>query len=339
MIDELFDPAQSFNFGWGTKNQTAEERHEAEKRYFGQFAEHNPERVMRHESKLIRNELLMAKVKVMQEADGIEDGFSFLHLEKAIFGKELSWLRQLIGSCVASGGMRVDTHRMLAEVFLFGEYQDLLGHEFAGVKSFVPYAPFNYRAGRKFAGINGNSDGSLCAPHYRGKVEYGFLPCSASGLESDAYPEPQRESEYRRWGANDSLLNDFRSATTAKLIETEKVRDAEDAKTLLVDHLKPMQICSMWAFEPDQKHRTWDWDGGVTIYRRSRQQWAHNMSVSGIVKVSGDWFVLILNSWGNMHSGRQWFPIPIEVFDDWLRQAECQTTGDIKFEKKPSPPI
>jgi hypothetical protein len=337
MIHDVFPPDKSFNFGWGTKNQTEQERLDAERRYFDQFANSRPDYVVRTAPKMVRNELLFAKVLSLQKEDGIESGWSFLHLEKAIFGRELEWKPQLIGSCVASGGMRVDTHRMLAEVFVYNEYQGLLGHEFSGVDSFVPFAPFNYRAGRKFAGINGNSDGSLCAPHIRGKVEYGFLPCSTNGLDSDDYPEPQRQSDYRRWGASDSLLNKFKSDTIAKLLETEKVTNANDAQELMTDHLKPMQICSMWAFEPDSKHRNWNWDGPVTIYRRSRQQWAHNMSISGIVEVDGDWFAIILNSWGNMHSGRQWFPIPLELLDDWLRSAEVQTTGDIEFEEQPSP--
>jgi len=243
----------------------------------------------------------------------------------------------IVHNCVASGGRIVDTYRMLTEVFIFNEAQDLMGNEFQGVMSYQPFAPFSYRLGRSIAGINGGSasgrdDGSLCAPHFQGKLQTGFLPCSARGLESDFYPEPQKVSTYREWGANDRLVDQFKDQVTAKLVETEKIQNASDLSVVLIQHLKPLQICSMWAFEAGQKHPSWT-DGGqpVTIYKRSRQEWAHNMSIVGVVKVAGNWYTIIKNTWGDMHSGRDWFPIPLELMDRWLADAESQTVGNIDF--------
>ena len=326
--------------GWGLPNQTPTEIVDTEKRCFGQLANAMPEMVMRSEPKPVVNTKLLEGVKQQMRSDGFEDGFDFTYLEQAIFGKPLEYKPQLIGSCVASGGRIVDTGRMLAETFIFNESQDIMGSKFQGPESFQPFAPFNYRSGRKLGGINGGSasgrdDGSFCAPHYQGKIQDGFLPCSVvPSSHTDAWPEPQNHATYRKWGADDQYLNMYRDKVVGKLEETEKVSDINDLKTLLVDHLKPMQVCSLWAFE--SSNDIIDIGGQRTpIYRRSNQQWAHNMSIVGCVASDGKWFVKIQNTWGKMHSGNDWFLIPIDLMARWCRDAEIQTTGNILLFEKP----
>lgn len=322
--------------GWGIPNEPVDKWLDEEQRALEAIAAVAPQRLMRADSKP-RNQELMDKVNTIQQANGIESGFCFVYLAQAIFGSQIDWLPQLIGSCVASGDFRTTAYRMLAEVFVLNDPETLPGTELSGRNAIPFFAPFSYRAGRKEAGINGNSDGSLCLPHIKGKMRYGHLPCSTPTLQSDAFPEPQNQSLYKQWGANDTLMNQHLAAASKFiLLESEPVKSVEDISILLPEHLKPANICSMWGFVPDYQHPTWKDETGqpVWIWKRSGQ-WAHNMSVIGYVIVSGKPFVIIENSWGNYHKGRKWFAIPAELFNTWLNSAECQSVGEIDMSDNP----
>lgn len=322
--------------GWGVKEWSEEKTHAEEQRVFDELAEAVPMRVRRHAPKEPNAELL-AKVKQIQQANGIDGGFCFLYLAEAVFGHQLQWLAQLIGSCVPSGDMRTTAYRMLAEVFLLNDPEELPGIDITGEDSLAFFAPYNYRAGRKIGGLNGG-DGSFCSAHIKGKMQYGHVPCSTSGLNADTLPEPQSTSSYRTWGNSNQLLEQF--APIGKkfpLIESEKLNLAGDAKTLLVEHYKPANICSSWGFAPSHKHPTWKLADGsaVWIYKRSGS-WAHNMSVIGCVEVNGDWMIVIENSWGmRAHKNGSWFAVPIELFHTWLRSADCQSVGEIDMTDNP----
>lgn len=323
-------PEETGKMGWGHNNGLPTQWQDEENRAYDQLCEDMPKCTVRHEAREPNQELI-DKVKESMKQDGIEDGFSFLHLSKVIFNEELPWLRQLIGSCVASGDMRTTTYRMLAEVFLLNDTESMIGKSMAGRTAMAFYAPYNYRAGRKFAGINGRSDGSLCLPHIRGKMTYGHLPCSVTTLKSDRFPEPTNQSLYKDWGANDSLMNRFTDEGKKYLLtESEKVTSAEDAKVLLMEHFKPMNICSMYAFEPTSTRLdAGDSQGKYVLYRRSRQSWAHNMSIVAVLKINGKWYATVENSWGTTHSGRRYFIIELDLLDSWLRNANCHSVGDI----------
>jgi len=323
--------------GWGIPNEPIQAWVDAEHKTLDDLAAVVPQRLMRAAPKEPNAEL-MGKLQTIQEANGIDRGFCFLYLSEAVFGHQLPWLAQLIGSCVASGDMRTTSYRMLAEVFVLNDPESLPGIDIDGLDSLAFFAPYSYRAGRKEAGINGNSDGSLCLPHIKGKMKYGHLPCSTPGLRSDRFPEPQNQNTYRAWGANNDLLDEF-SAFGKKfvLLESEPIKTPSDAKAVIIDGLKPCNICSMWSFEPDYQHPTWKDDAGepVWIWRRGSQPWAHNMSVIGYVLVSDKWFVIIENSWGKYHKGRTWFAIPESLFESWLKQAECQSVGEMDLSDNP----
>jgi hypothetical protein len=235
-----------------------------------------------------------------------------------------------VHNCVASGDMRTTAYRMVAEIFVFHDPEELPGTKFSGPESLAFFAPFSYRAGRKLAGINGNSDGSLCLPHIRGKMQFGHLPCNTPGLTVDAFPEPQREATYKQWGANDTLLNQFASqAAPFKLLESEPVKSVDDIHTLICDHLKPANICSSWGFRTTGKSLGQD-ANGATIKQWTRSgTWHHNMSVVGHVKRSGTEYVIVENSWGNYHDGSTCFAVEAGEMDRWLKQSECQSVGEI----------
>jgi len=325
--------ASAMPMGWGLPWQTLSDRLDDEARARDEIQRLAPAALMRHRAKQVKDDELLGKVRELMAKDGMEDGFSFLHLHEAIMGEQPDWKPQLIGSCVASGDKETTAARMLAEVFLFQELETLPGAETRTTDNLSFFAPFNYRAGRKLAGINGNGDGSLCLPHIRGKMQYGHLPCNAYGLASDDFPEPQNQSTYRAWGATDKYLNEFADvAGKYKLLESEKVRNPDELWTLTVEHFKPANICSMWAFKRGPQHPTWKTRDGkpVNIWvRDTRNEWAHNMSRMGYVVVGGRKYGIVKNTWGPFHDGRSWFVIDEDTDEAWLRQAECQTVGNI----------
>ena len=308
---------------------------EWDQRLYDQFASESPETYSRRPVREPVSVHALAEIENLQKEDGIDGGCSLQHIEKYVFGDFLDWKAQIIGSCVASGGMRVIAHRTMWESFVLGDPEEIFGTKLVGTDNVASFAPYNYRAGRKIGGLNGG-DGSFCSAHIQGCQRYGILPCSTPGIQSDAFPEPQSSSTYRRYGNSNSFLDEFSEpARKFKLLETEKVRSASDAKTLICEHYKPMMICSMWAFKPSGTHPSWKLEDGspVVIYQRDRgTSWAHNMSVVACVEVSGNWYIIIKNSWGQRaHRNGDWFAIPIELFDSWLRDAECMTIGDIEL--------
>lgn len=318
--------------GWGDPFENDSSRYDNERRIYDQLAEENPRFVSARAPKPI-NEKRLAILKEEMGKDGIEGGMSLQHLQMAVFGTWLPWLAQIIGSCVASGGLRVTVLRQLAEIFMLNDTEEVLGTKLVGTNNLSPFGPFSYRAGRKIAGIN-RGDGSYCGAHIKGMQQYGILPCSTPGIVSDAFPEPQSSSLYRKYGNQDDILNQFRDvAAKHKLLESVKITNESIAREQLVDGLKPFMVCSNWAFEPDYKHPSWKLRDGspVYIYRRNRRtSWAHNMSIVGIVQVGTDWFVIVDNSWGpRAHKNGSFFVIPMSLYLDWLRSSEQMSIGEL----------
>ena len=316
--------------GWGVDSDSIKDKFNKERKAFERLATNKS--LGRRPAKTVNERALQLVLKHMDE-DGIEGGFSCRHLERAIFKRFLPWKRQLIGSCVASGGMRAMTRRTLAEVFLLMQREELFGTEFTGTNNVAMFAPYSYRAGRSKAGINGNMDGSFCSAHIEGAMDWGMIPCWANGLDSDDFPEPQNTRLYKQWGASDSLMNKFKSVGEKfLLLESEKITDFDQHWSALED-FKPQMVCSDWAFKPKAKHPTWKLADGspVWIYTRDRStSWAHNMTLDGALIHRGDKFTCVDNSWGdNAHKNGSFFVIEAEEMARWIRDAEIQTIGEI----------
>lgn len=332
MIDHSV--ANPGKMGWGEEFQSHANRFGVEQRLFGGLEETRPAFVMNRAARA-ENPVVAQAVKDAMAADGMTGGFSCRHIEKVVFGDFLKWQAQKIGSCVASGGMRLLARRCLIEAFLLNDPESVFGTTLVGVNNVAPFGPYSYRAGRKKAGINGNGDGSYCSAHVDGAADYGVLPCSTASLVSDAFPEPQVERVYREWGANDTLLNKFAAeGRKLKLLESTKIKSPDQAKTILPKQKKPYMVCSMWAFRPDYQHPTWKLADGspVIIYKRDTgNQWAHNMSIDAIViGPDGHWYVVVDNSWGpNAHKNGSYFVIPFELYVTWLPQSEQVSIGEV----------
>lgn len=330
--------------GWGLDNETPDQKKLLERQEAEVLASIAPAFCTQQEAKVPVNEGLLKKIVDLLTLDGFEDGYDLTYIAEAVYGEPLEWLAQIIGSCVASGGMRGWTYRSLHEVFLFGEFEELFGTKLPGRESFAHFGPYSYRAGRRLANMN-SGDGSYCSVHIRGLMQFGALPCSITGLESDAFPEPQSAALYRRWGgsAGNALMDQFAAAKQFVLTESEEVTAVDQAQKLVVDHKKPLMICSMWAFRPDYQHPTAKLRDGtpIWIYKRDTStSWAHNMTIVAFLKIGGKWFVKVLNSWPkSSHKNGFWFLIPIEVFGQWLasNNTESRSIGNIDLADSVAP--
>lgn len=326
--------------GWGTELFNDTQRMVHEKMAQTTLESVCGELLIRQDAKPVVNTTLNDQVNILMGNDGIEDGFSFLHLEKAVYGDVIDWVAQIIGSCVASGGFYADVARLTVECFLLQDPEQLFGNTFIGPNSLAPFAPWNYRWGRHYGNLNGNMDGSFCAEHIRGKLEKGYLLCSdiAEGYPDNWLPEPQDASTYRRWGANNQLVDKYASLARFKLLESESVHTGNDLMDLVVVHKKPMQICSNYGFAPTERINGFEWEGQPVYLYRRKGNWAHNMTIYGCVKVNGNWYVIVRNSWGkNAHRNGCFFVVSMEDANRWLRDAECMTIGNIDAADNPNP--
>ena len=326
--------------GWGEEFQRIEDKFLQEQRSLDTAMSKNPELFQRREARDV-NDANFALITELLKANGIEEGFWFSAIEKVVFGDFLAWLAQIIGSCVASGGMRATARRMLVEVFLLNDPEQLFGTKLVGPLNVAHFAPYSYRAGRKRAGIN-SGDGSYCSVHIEGMMEDGMLPCSTPGLVADAYPEPQSSRLYRQWGNSNSLMNQFLDEARRFLLkESEKVTSHSQSKQLIREHYKPHMVCSGWAFKPDYVHPEWRIEGEpVWIYTRDRRNsWAHNMTIDGDVTIfTGEEFTFVDNSWGQRaHKNGSWFVIKADEHDTWCRDSQQMSIGDIDMVDNPPP--
>lgn len=322
--------------GWGEPVQTEQGRLDSERRMFSTVMEANQDEFTPKDAPDY-NEQRFKVVKDLMEADGIEDGFSTNHVEAAVFGSMLVWLAQIIGSCVGSGGGRGWTQRVLIELFLLNEPEKPFGTELIGTNNVCQFIPYSYRAGRRRGGLN-RGDGSFCSVHIEGFMKDGALPCSAPGIQSDAFPEPQSSSTYRSMGNSNSFMDKFKPIAQKYLMtESVKITDADQGMEVMTKKFQPFMVCSSWAFEPAEKHPTWKLADGTPVYiyrRNKRTSWAHNMTIVAFIKVSGKWYVKVKNSWGmKAHRNGDWFVIPIEVFAEWCRSAEIASIGNITLDK------
>jgi hypothetical protein len=319
--------------GWGIPNEPESNWITAEKRTREEIAEVAPELLSRHSEREAKNaKLEKATLDAIKNA-GWDEGMILPFLFDQATAIRPDWLRQIIGSCVASGDQRTTAYRMVAEIFLLNDPEELPGNKLAGRDSLAFFAPFSYRAGRREAGINGRSDGSLCLPHIRGKMKFGHLPCNTPGLQSDAYPEPQSPGTYKDWGADNRLMDQFlQQAGKYKLLESEPVTTVDDVHELICKHYKPSNICSMWGFKSTGKRLGKDAEGKDIFQWTRSGTWAHNMSIVGHVKRGGTEYIIVENSWANFHDGSKCFAVEANEMARWLRDAQCQSVGEIDLQ-------
>lgn len=302
-----------------------------EEQAFGEMEDALPERFGAQPVGEVDKGVLVSLKTAMAE-DGIENGSMELrYIEKVALDRIIPWLRQLIGSCVASGSMRNLATRSLIDILLLGDPEERLGDMSSGVNNLAPFAPYHYGWGRRFAGIRGG-DGSTCQGQIKGLMTKGFLPCDTTGLKSDAFPEPQDRSTYRSWGNGRNLERFETAGKQFDLIESERITSGDHLRTKIVDEYKPCMICSSWAFKPVKRHKDGFW-----IYTRNRSDsWSHNLGLDGI-RIASDGLILVRvgNSWGeNAHKDGSFFYITLEEAHRWLKNSMCRSIGDLRLRKQ-----
>lgn len=322
--------------GWGPRNEIVSRIKEQEAREFDLIVKDNPKLLQERPAKDIKNTELWKTVQELMKADGIEDGFSFRYLEQAVWDKVFTWLKQLIGSCVGSGAMRAHCSRSMAEILLLGQGDEFLGTALPDqntILSIAMFAPWAYGKGRELGNFDDMSDGSYCAVQARA-MGIGNLPCSAEGLGqyTDAFPEPQNTNTYRLWGSSNyrSIRKKFEEiAKQYPVTESVKIQNSEDCKRNLIEGFKPMLQCSDWGFGPAKKIPGSD----LWVYTRTTS-WAHNMTRQGYLKINGNWYVDIRNSWGeDAHKNGDFFLVSQDEDERWIKDSEVQTIGELTLPK------
>jgi len=230
-------------------------------------------------------------------------------IDQFAFGIELSYLPQIIGSCVASNTFPGYVERCIYEIALFGQPEEYLGTDEFGPNSFAFFAPQSYGMARKRANMRGG-DGLYCAPMAASMLKDGVLACNtpklqellaSKGFRSDQdCPEPQGRDGaqlYRQFG-DWAYIEDLRQYCDNQLLECPEVRSEDMLWDALQDG-KPCFVCSMEAI-----HKVGEHPDGFPIHARNpRDRWAHNMRFNGcFVASDGERFFRQSNqSWGANH--------------------------------------
>ena len=268
-------------------------------------------------------DLRLKQFNEFQKSKGRFDGSCDWGLiDEWIFGDPLSWLRQIIGSCVASNTHRQWVMRALYQTAFFGgTFHDGDRDEF-GPNNLSFYAPWSYGMMRRYGRLTGRGDGGFCAPMAKTLIEDGVLPCdtpelttllqSRNATDRRDYPEPQDSRLYRDFGDNKrGYLDKFKGKTKYRLQESPRARNADT----VIEGLKQGKtafMCSGIAIRKVGTHR----DGFAIHARNPRDNWYHNMGIEGFFYASdGEQFVVINNeSWGPNTK----YYVRLEEFADWF---------------------
>lgn len=288
--------------GWVVPDaKTIIEMLDKEKRFFNRIVSESTAFYEPRPMRTISPEIL-TRWNAFQESKGRFAGSNdFSLLDEFVFGETLTWLPQLIGSCVWSNTFRRWIERAIAEIGLYGQGEEWIGSSEFSVASLAPFC-VSYGFAREIANMRGG-DGLYCSPMQKSLVQDGVVLCStpilkelmaAAGANRDQdYPEVRSTSLYRKigdWSWNEKL----RPYAGCKLLESPKVT-TYDQFCKLEDEFKPCFQCSGLAIKIAGQH-----PDGFTYHTQNKQDsWAHNMGLGGRrVTSKGDVFHRVDNtSW------------------------------------------
>jgi len=330
--------------GYGLPGQTPEQILQTERDATARMKAAQPQLCQTRAPKPVVNKVLMKEVKDLMAADGLEDGFSFRYLQQAVFGKELEYIPQSIGSCVASSSMRNIGDRALAEITLLDQPEILPGTVIVGKENLLTYGPFSYAAGRTVGGItggrpNGMDDGSFVAAHVQGLMSYGALLCSCPDLQAASYPEPKTNREgdaiYRQWGSDPTLLNQFKdSQHRIFLQESDDVNSFDKIREALMA-FKPVSVGSALAVKQESPIEGLSFNGkqAMMAYQDTTDSWQHAMGISGVWKYRGQWYGEVRNQWDLFHQNysQDFFILPAEFINSWAKNGTFKTIGELQM--------
>lgn len=325
--------------GWGRPNQTVAEALQEERITSDELIASSDVRFMDAADYICTAGRPLGEhpaIQALKQHFQFDSGFGFWVPEQIVYGMIYPSYQE-IGNCVGESHARLLAKRLAIEILCEGEGEEPFG---PAVK-YMPYIPYSYGVGRcnrngELGSSRINGDGSLCSWQIAGTMQHGILPSTFDGLVSP--PDGGSASNQRAWGDNrGGVLNEWRpKALPTTLLASVFVREATQAKSLILDHLVPLQICSNWGFRYSHKV------GELSVYKPGGS-WPHSMQVDGWFTYQGNEYVSIDNQWGpnahydpglGMPKGR--FIIEADDFARWIRDSETASIAAIRG--IPSPP-
>lgn len=318
-IDEVTLPPNT-QFGWTDGNYTASEAYLREMRGREKLENDLPV-YCRVQADPEPNKEMMDRFSSFQESKGRgRDGKDWTLLDQFMWGKDLLWLPQIIGSCVTSNTFRPWTIRKNYQIGILGEGIEYLGRNEFGPQNMSFYGPFSYGMGRRRGNMRGG-DGMWCELMQATLLKDGVLPCNTPklidlltrlGVNRDKdYPEPQNERVYRAFG-DGQYLDELKQYADYVLEECPMVKDVETLWDFAGVCKLPF-VCSDIAIHKIGEHK----DGFPIHADNPRDRWMHNMYCGGRWTASdGQRFFRWGNdSWGPQHM----YNIPYERVDRWYK--------------------
>jgi len=323
--------------GWGDdSSMSIDQRHDRESKLYDKLSADMPV-AFKARNTLIADNPIMDKFRKLHDSKNYgSDSYDLTLIDELVFNRRISWLPQKTGSCVISNSMRPWSRRMLFEVCVRGDSEELIGRNEFTTNNLAFYAPFSYGCGRRRGNMRGSTerdDGSYCEVQYESFIKDGVVLCNNGKLleilaklgssKDQDFPEPQDNSVYRRfqnWEFLDTLLPfaDFR------LLESPKVTNIQQHIDLH-KQFKPMSVCSGIAIQRIGKHK----DGFDIHAQNPRDSWGHCMSFQGYFTASDSKVYIRLSneSWG----ANIIYNVPVEEVDRWYsrKAITVQTIGEI----------
>lgn len=253
-----------------------------------------------------------------------DEGFGFWPITERVYGGQVDSENQSVGNCVPYGACLANVDRIAVELLLFGESE----------RPFIPFVPFSYGAGRVYVGnVNWSSHGSLGSWQIAADMRYGMLPTDTPNLpirfEGDIQGSANTNST---WMKSKGVLDSWQPFAKALTVgEGSNVESFDQLKIAVCDKKQPATIASDWGFVSkglDSKY-------GIVVHGAGGS-WAHQMHIRGVFSIKGQWFVNVGNQWGYKYHpligegyAKGGFVIPAELFDRWVKDAECFVRGSI----------
>lgn len=276
-------------------------------------------------------------VQLVKDAMPYDDGWDCDYVDRLLYGGPAYCDQDGVGSCVGAGVGSAIASKASTEILMEGDPENPFGmivqQYQAGRNSAVPCIDFHYGAGKmkndwdgsKFTRERNMQDGSYCSVQIWALKTCGILPCSA--VLDNGLVFPQTKNIRAHAGNRGQFLNRHLAiARQHTMGDSIRVREADDLHLSLVAAKQPAMICSSWAFVPDRFVEGLGW-----VYKR-QGTWHHNMTISACFLFKGNWYVKVRNQWGpNAHRDGWSFLIPIELFDQWVRSADCQSIGELRL--------
>lgn len=215
----------------------------------------------------------------------------FLHeVTRKVLGKDTENYRQEIGDCVSFGMKNAIEYLQCVEILLKGDAE-----KFQNI-----FPPYIYGISRVQIGGGrlGNSDGSLGSWAADGVKQYGILSSIDQGVPQYA------GSVAKKWGARPGPPTEFIEISKKHLVRTVAPITSVDALCEAICNGYACTVASMQGFaeQPDSKG-----------FHRASGQWAHQMCIIGIDMEWSEPYVLILNSWGDVHGRLKCFHTGVDL--------------------------